>query len=101
MTKLLQRLRFDLADTLAGHAERLADLFERVVGHSDPKPHPQNALLAGCELGQDLCHAVSKRGSLCRGMRINGVRRLYEIGQGGVAILADWDIERSGVLHQR
>src|SRR4029078_6343614 len=85
----------------AGHAERLAYLFERVVRHSDPEPHPQNALLAGRQLSEDLRHAVSKRGSLRRRMRIVSFRRLDEIGQGDIAIRADGGIKRSGVLHQR
>src|SRR6476661_9992578 len=101
MAQLLQCLRFDLANTFAGQSERLAYLAERVVGHSDPKPHPQNALLAGRQLGQDLRHAVSKRSSLRRGMRTDRVRRLDEIGQGDIAILADGNIERRGLLHQR
>src|SRR3546814_14889682 len=45
--QLAQRLRLDLADALARHAELLADLFERVVGvHSDAEAHAQHALLA-------------------------------------------------------
>ena len=47
MLELAQRLRLDLADTLARHRELLADLFERVIGiHADAEAHPQDALLA-------------------------------------------------------
>ena len=45
--ELAQRLRLDLADALARHAELLADLLERVVGvHADAEAHAQHALLA-------------------------------------------------------
>jgi hypothetical protein len=40
MTELLKSLHFDLADAFAGQSERLADLFQRVVGHSNSEPHP-------------------------------------------------------------
>ena len=92
VAELLKCLRFDLTDTFAGHAERLADLFKRVVGHSDPEPHPQNALLAWREPRQGLGHAFSERGSLRRGMRIVSVRRLERSAK-WIAILADWDIK--------
>src|SRR4029453_5090456 len=101
VAQLLQSLGFDLTDTFAGYAERPAYLSERGVGHPHPEPHPQNALLAGGQLSQDLRHAVSKRGSLHRGVRIDSVGCLDEIGKGGIAMLAGWVIERSGVLHQR
>ena len=61
MLQLTQSLCLDLADTLARHAELLADLFERVVGiHTDAEAHAQHALLtrgkrcqdAGCRLAQ-------------------------------------------------
>src|SRR5439155_5791267 len=45
--ELAQRLGLDLADTLAGDRELLADLFQRVVGvHADAEAHAQNTLLA-------------------------------------------------------
>ena len=49
------------------------------------------------------CDAVSERGGLGRRVRIVRVRRLEQIAQGGIAILADGNIEwiRRGVLHQR
>ena len=93
MAELLKSLRFDLADAFAGHPERFADLFQRVVGHSDSEPHPQNALLTWRELRERLGHAVSERGGLGRGMRIVSFRRLEQIAQGGIAILADGNIE--------
>jgi len=52
--QLAQRLRLDLADTLAGHGELLADLLEGVVGvHADAEAHAQHALLARRERGED------------------------------------------------
>ena len=47
MLQLAQRLGLDLADTFAGHAELLADFFQRVVGvHADAKPHAQHPFFA-------------------------------------------------------
>ena len=93
VAQLLQCLHFDLADAFAGHPDRLADLFQRVVGHSDSEPHPQNALLTWREPRERLGHAVSERGGLGRRVRIVRVRRLEQIAQGGIAILADGNIE--------
>ena len=47
VAELLSRLHSDLADAFAGHPDRLADLFQRVVGHSDSDPHPQNRASRG------------------------------------------------------
>jgi hypothetical protein len=45
--QLAERLCFNLANTFAGHAELLADFFERVVGvHADAKAHAQHAFFA-------------------------------------------------------
>jgi hypothetical protein len=45
MLQLPQRLRLDLADTLASNRELLPDLFKRMIGvHPDPEAHAQNAL---------------------------------------------------------
>src|SRR3982751_2790249 len=52
--ELAQRLRLDLADTLARHAELLADFLERMIGvHADAEAHAQHALLAGGQAGKD------------------------------------------------
>ena len=46
MLQLAQRLRFNLADTLARHAELLTHLFQRVIGvHPDTETHAQHPLL--------------------------------------------------------
>ena len=46
LTDLLQRLGFDLTDTLARHPEFLADLLERVRNPVlKPEPDTQNLLL--------------------------------------------------------
>ena len=47
LAQLAQRLRFDLADTLAADGEPLADLLKRVIGFlTDAKTHPHDQLLA-------------------------------------------------------
>ena len=44
MLQLAQGLCLDLANTLAGNAELLANFLERVIGvHADAKTHTQNA----------------------------------------------------------
>src|SRR5262249_9932346 len=53
MLQLAQRLRLDLPDALARHAELLAALLQRVVGvHPDSEPHAQHPLLARGERGE-------------------------------------------------
>src|SRR3546814_12062977 len=52
--ELAERLRLDLADTLAGHGELLADLLQSVVGvHADAEAHAQHARLARRQRGPD------------------------------------------------
>jgi hypothetical protein len=52
--QLPERLSLDLADTLAGDAELLAHLLQRVISvHADAEAHAQHALLAGSEGRQD------------------------------------------------
>jgi hypothetical protein len=48
MLQFPQSLRFNLSDTLAGHAELLPDFLQRVIGvHADAEAHAQHALFAG------------------------------------------------------
>src|SRR6478735_556171 len=52
--ELAQRLRLDLADAFARHAELLADFLQRMVGvHADAEAHAQHALLARRQAGED------------------------------------------------
>src|SRR2546422_5231285 len=52
MLQLAQRLRFDLTNTFAGHAELLADFFERMIRvHADAEAHAEHALFARGERG--------------------------------------------------
>ena len=54
MLQLPQRLGLDLADTLSGHRELLADFFQSVVGvHADAEAHAEHAFFAGGERGQN------------------------------------------------
>src|SRR5688500_4042996 len=54
MLEVAERLGLDLADALAGDAELLADLLEGVVGvHADAEAHPEHALLARRQAGED------------------------------------------------
>src|SRR5215510_2730788 len=100
VAQLAERLGLDLADALAGDAEHLSDFLERVVGHAaDAEAHAQDLLLARRELGERLGHRLRQRAALGRGVRIGRVRRLDQIAQGGIAVLADGQVERHGVLH--
>src|SRR5215472_15843217 len=59
MAQLAQGLGFDLADTLAGDRERLADLFERMLGAVfQTKPHLDYFLFARSQRPEDLCGLV-------------------------------------------
>src|SRR5436309_7585309 len=47
MLQLAQRLRLDLPDALARHAELLPDLFQRMIGvHADAEAHAEHPFLA-------------------------------------------------------
>src|SRR6267142_7099003 len=47
MLQLAQRLRLDLTDTFARHAELLADFFQRVIRvHADAEAHAEHAFFA-------------------------------------------------------
>src|SRR5262245_14346058 len=100
VAQLAERLGLDLADTLAGDAEHLSDLLERMVGHAaDAEAHAQDLLLARRELGERLGDRLRQRAALGRGVRIGRVRRLDQVAQGGVAVLADGQVERYRILH--
>src|SRR5436305_4525096 len=54
MAQLAERFRLDLADAFAGHVERAADFFERVLGAvADAEAHLEDLLLARGERAQD------------------------------------------------
>src|SRR5215216_1987500 len=72
--ELAQCLGLDLADTLAGHRELLADFFQRVVGvHADAEAHAQHALLARRERRQD------PRGALAQIALDRGLERDHRV----------------------
>src|SRR6185437_608012 len=78
--ELPERLGFDLADALARHRELLADFFERVVGvHADAEAHPEDALLARGERGEDARRRLAEVRLDRRIQRQHGVLVLDEI----------------------
>ncbi len=99
MLQLAQRLRLDLADALAGDAELLADLFQRVVGvHADAEAHAQHALLAGREAGKHPRRRLAQ-------VRLDGgvdrqhrVLVLDEIAEIAILLVADRRLEADGLL---
>ena len=53
MLQLPQRLRLDLPNTFARHAELLADFFQRVIRvHADAEAHAEHAFFARRQRGQ-------------------------------------------------
>src|SRR6266851_5167386 len=82
MLQLAQRLGLDLADTLPGHRELLADFFQRVVGvHADAEAHAQHALLARRERGEHARRGLAQVRLDRRVDRQDGVLVLDEIAE--------------------
>src|SRR5712692_9139937 len=99
MLELAQRLGLDLANALAGHRELLADLLQRVVGvHADAEAHPQHALLARRQRGQDTRRRLAQIG-LDRGVeRQHRVLVLDEIAEMRILLVADRRLEADRLL---
>ncbi len=59
LANALKRLRFDLSDAFAGHAEFFSDLFQCVRNTIvEPETHFQNFLLPGRQVNHDLMELV-------------------------------------------
>src|SRR5690606_19532207 len=88
--QLAERLRLDLTDAFAGHAELLADFLERMVGvHADAEAHAENALLARGERRQYARHRFLEV-RLHRGVdRDHRVLVLDEIAEVAVFLVPD------------
>ena len=99
MLQLPQRLGLDLADTLSGHRELLADFFQRVIGvHADAEAHAQHAFFARGERGQ---HARRGLAQVGLDRRIDGQDRvlvLDEIAEVQIFLVADRRFERQRFL---
>src|SRR3954467_12551813 len=97
--ELLQRVVLDLADALAGDAERLADLFEGArLAAGEPEAqldHRTLALGKRRERRLDVGAAQRERRSLVGSL---GVLVLDEVAELGVLLLADRLLERDGML---
>src|SRR5262245_1095089 len=90
LAQLLERLRLDLADAFARDAKTLAHFLQRVLaGAADAEAHAQDALLALGEVGERLGDELAELARLRRRQRIVGVRRLDQVGEAGIAVLAD------------
>src|SRR5947209_1946563 len=99
MPELPQRLRFDLADALAGDGEALTDLFERVLAAvADAEAHLDNLLFARRErlehrLGLLLQVQIDHRFGGRHDLAI-----LDEIAQMRIFLFADRRLERDRLL---
>src|SRR5262249_8395086 len=100
MTKLRQRLRFNLADTLTSHVEILPDFLERALLARlvQTKPHLDDFFLTRREgrehIFSQLAKVVDYRG-LCR---ISGTSIFDEAGDHSFTVVADWSFERDRLL---
>src|SRR5262249_47324265 len=98
--QLPQRLCLDLADALAGDGESLADLLERVVGLlADTEPQPEDLLLARRQRGEHLAGLLLERECHGRVGRRQRLAVLDEIAERALLVVADWRLERHGLLH--
>src|SRR3954447_956693 len=95
MAQLAERVRLDLADSLPGEAELVADLFQRsgptIV---EPEPEPDDALLAALEAVEDLGDLLLEH--LVR-HRVEGRDRVLVLDERAelrVALVADRRLER-------
>src|SRR5262249_40875009 len=97
--QLAQRLRLDLADALARHAELLADLLEGVVGvHADAEAHAQHALFTRRERSQNAGRRLAKVRLDRRVDRQDGVLILDEVAKMRILLVADRRLEGDRLL---
>ncbi len=99
MTQLGQRLRLDLADPLAGHAELLADLFERLGPTAvETEAQPDDLLLSIGQLPEHLGDRLVQHHPGRRVGRTVDRAVLDEVTEVRLVLLADRRIERQRVL---
>src|SRR5262249_51275237 len=97
--QLAQGLGLDLADTLAGDAELLADLFEGVIGvHADAEAHAQHPLLARRQRRQHAGGGLAQVRLDGRVDRQDRVLVLDEVAEVAVLLVADRRLERDRLL---
>src|SRR3974390_3136945 len=97
MTQLAQRLGLDLADALAGDRERLADLFEGVLGAVfQAEAHLDHLLLAGGERAQDLRRLLLEV-DVDHGLGRRNHRAVFdEVAQVRILFFTDRRLQRDG-----
>src|SRR5262245_54563873 len=90
MTKLRERLRFDLPDALAGDTELLADLFERArVAVDESEPELDHFLLALRQRVQHTFELLLEQDEARRVDRHDRVGVLDEVAELRVLLLTD------------
>ena len=99
MAEFGQRLRLDLADSLAGYTKGSSDFFEgsrpAVV---KPKPQTNDFLFAGRELSEHCEDFLAEHFAGCGFGRANRLRIFDEIGEARVLFAPKWSVERQRVL---
>src|ERR1700730_11550428 len=99
MPELSQRLGFNLSDALAGDAEALADLFERVLAAvTDTEPHLDHLLFARRERLEDRLGLLLEIQIDHRFGRRHDLAVLDEVAQMRIFLLANRRLERDRLL---
>ncbi|EBA16654.1 hypothetical protein RSK20926_02579 [Roseobacter sp. SK209-2-6] len=99
MLQFPERLRLDLTDPLAGHAELLADFLQGVVSvHADAETHAQNPFLTRGERGQNPGGGLLQVFLNGRVQRQHRVFVLDEIAQLRIFLVPDRGFERDRLL---
>src|SRR5262249_46332080 len=98
LAQLRERLRLDLPYALARHGQGAADLCQGVVrALPDPEAHPQDAQLAGLELGEGGTGLVPHPAVDCHVGRILSGEVLDRLAESTVVVVARGGLERDGV----
>src|SRR2546421_2379165 len=97
--ELLQRVVLDLADALAGHAERAADLLQRArLLALEPEAQLDHLPLPLGERGERVLDVAPPQRQRGRVERRLGLLVLHEVPELGLLLLADRLLERDGEL---
>src|SRR5689334_9217298 len=97
--ELLQRVVLDLADSLAGDAERPADLLQRAgLLALEPEAELDHLAVTLGERGEGVLDVLPPERDLRRVERRLGLLVLDEVAELGLFLLADRLLQRDGVL---
>ena len=99
MTKLSERLRLNLTDTLTGYVKLAANLFQCArTAVIQPEAKPQNLLLSLRQGSENLLQLLLQKRIGCRLRRNRNVVILNEVAKMGVLLLTDRRFQRYRLL---